>query len=237
VPTPFAAALAGSHELGKLGWLLGGQSIALIIANLGVRKARNVVGFPNRLVSTSWQARAFSLALSMLVILAGSLVTLGLPFLQAPWWLTVSLASYTLAEALWGLLLPRLRPGIGTLVMAKLHLFICQEKGLPNPWQLAHERAQETRLTRLFATTEGILIAVLTPVLGVLVDLYGTVDRILILVGLCFLLALTLSALASVLKSLKRPQRSAFGEIAGSTFGRKDARSWKPVYSPVRLAW
>jgi hypothetical protein len=195
------------------------------------------VGFPDRLVPTSWLARAFSLALSMLVILAGSLVTLGLPFLQAPWWLAVSLASYTLAGALWGLLLPRLRPGIGTLVTAKLHLFIRQEKGLPDPLQLAHGRAQEARLTQLFMTTEGILIAVLTPVLGVLVDLYGNADRILILVGLCFLLALTLSALASVLQSLKHPQRPAFGRIAGSTFRRRAAHSWKPVYSPVRLAW
>ena len=234
VPTPFAAGLAESHELGKLGWLLGGQFVALAIAILGVLQARNVVGFPDRLVPTSWQARAFSLALSMLVILAGSLVTLGLPFLQAPWWLAVSLASYTLAGALWGLLLPRLRPGIGTHVMAKQHLFIRQDGGLPDPLQLAHGRAQEALLTRLFMTTEGILIAVLTPVLGALVDLYGNVDRVLILVGLCFLLALTLSALASVLKSLKRDKRS---QIARSRFGRRAAHTWKPVYSPVRLAW
>jgi hypothetical protein len=31
VPTPFAAGLAGTHELGKLGWLLGGQIVALAI--------------------------------------------------------------------------------------------------------------------------------------------------------------------------------------------------------------
>jgi hypothetical protein len=91
VPTPFAAGLARSHELGKLGWLLGGQIVALAIGIWCVLDARNVVGFPDRLVPTSCKARAFSLALSMLVILAGSLVTLGLPFLQASWWLAVSL--------------------------------------------------------------------------------------------------------------------------------------------------
>jgi hypothetical protein len=83
-------------------------------------------------------------------------------------------------------------------------------------------------------TTEGILIAFLTPVLGGLVDLYGSVDRVLLLVGLCFLLVLTLSVLILVLKSLKRDQRS---RIAQSTFGRRATHTWKPVYSPVRLAW
>ena len=34
VPTPFAAGLAGTHELGKLGWLLGGQIVALAIGVL-----------------------------------------------------------------------------------------------------------------------------------------------------------------------------------------------------------
>jgi hypothetical protein len=234
VPTPFAAELAGTHELGKLGWLLGGQIVALAIAVCCVLAARNVIGFPDRLVPTPWQARAFSLALSMLVILAGSLVTLGLPFLQASWWLAVSLASYTLAGAIWGLLLPRLRPSIGTLLFAQRHLLLRQGLGLPDTLQLAHGRAQEARLTRLFITMEGILIAFLTPVLGVLIDLYDNVDRVLVLVGLCFLLVLTLSALTSVLKSLKQPQRS---QCARSTFGGRTAHSWRPVYSQIRLAW
>jgi len=63
VPTPFAAELAGTHELGKLGWLLGGQIVALAIGTCCVLAARNVVGFPDRLVPLSWQARAFSLTL------------------------------------------------------------------------------------------------------------------------------------------------------------------------------
>src|SRR6266487_2668223 len=234
VPTPFAAGLAGTHELGKLGWLLGGQIVALAIAACGMLVARNVVGFPERLVPTSWQARAFALALSMLVILAGSLVTLGMPFLQAPWWLAVSLASYTLAGMIWSLLLPRLRPSIGTLLFAQRHLLLRQGLGLPDTLQQAHERAQEARLTRLFATTEGILLAFMTPVLGVLIDFYGSIDRVLVIIGLCFLLVLTLSALTSVLRSLKRPQRSQFAQ---STFQGRAARSWRPGYSHTLLAW
>ena len=234
VPTPFAGGLAVSHELSEIGWLLGGQIVALAIGVLCMQTARNVVGFPDRLVPKSWQTRALALALSMLVILAASLVTLGLPFLQAPWWLAASLASYTLAGAIWGILLPRLRPSISTLVVAQRHLFLRQGVNLADPLQLSHGRAQEARLTRLFSTTEGILIAFLTPVLGLLIDLYGNVDRVLVLVGLCFLLALTLSALFSVLKSLKHPQRSPH---APSTYRERAVRTYRPVYSPVRLAW
>ena len=236
VPTPFAAELSGMHELGKLGWLLGGQIVALAIGAICVLAARNVVGFPDRLVPTSWQARTFSLALSMLVILAGSLVTLGLPFLQAPWWLAVSLASYTLAGAIWGLLLPRLRPSLSTLVTAQRYSLHGQGIGRLDPFQLAHGRALEARLTRLFITTEGVLIAFLTPVLGVLIDLYGSVDRVLVIIGLCFLLVLTLSALTSVLRSLKHPQRS---QLARSALRERPTRAFQPGYSLVRsgLAW
>jgi len=166
VPTPFAAELVGTHELGKLGWLLGGQIVALVFGACCVLVARNVVGFPDRLLPPSWQARAFALALSMLVILAGSLVTLGLPFLQAPWWLALSLASYTLAGAMWGFLLPRLRPTVGTVVLAQRHYLCGPDRGLTDPLHLALGRAQEERLARLFATAEGVLIAFMTPVLG-----------------------------------------------------------------------
>ena len=236
VPTPFAAGLAGTHELGKLGWLLGGQIVALAIGACCVLVARNVVGFPDRVVPPSWQARTFALALSLLVILAGSLVTLGLPLLQAPWWLAVSLASYTLAGAIWGLLLPRLRPSFTTLAVAQRHRWLGQGTGRLDTYHLAHGRAQEERVTRLFATTEGMLIAVFTPVVGLLIDLYGSVDRVLVIVGLSFLLGLTLLALTSVLRSLKHPQRS---QMARSAFGGSASLSWRQGYSLVRsgLAW
>ncbi len=236
VPTPFAAGLAGTHELGKLGWLLGGQIVALAIGACCVLVARNVVGFPDRLVPPSWQARAMYVALSMLVILAGSLVTLGLPFLQAPWWLSVSLASYTLAGAIWGLLLPRLRPNFTTLAVAQRHRWLEQGTGRLDTYYLAHGRAQEERLTRLFATTEGMLIAFFTPVVGLLIDLYGSVDRVLVIVGQFFLLGLTLLALILVLRSLKQPQRLQF---ARSALRERPARAFRPGYSLVRpgLAW
>ena len=226
MPTPFAAGLAGTHELAKLGWLLGGQIVALVIGTCCVLVARDVVGLPDQLLPPSWQARAFSLALSMLVILGGSLVTLGLPMLQAPWWLALSLASYTLAGAIWGFLLPRLRPSLGTVMVAHRHLLPGQGMGLTDTLRLAHERAQEVWVTRRFATTEGVLIAVLTPFVGLLIDLYGSVDRVLIIIGLCFLLMLTVSALVSVLRAGDGHQRSQFTQ-----------RRSRVDYSHVRPAW
>jgi hypothetical protein len=234
VPTAFAAGLAQTHELSKLGWLLGGQMVALAIGACCVLVARNVVGFPDRVVPTSRQARAFTLALTMLVILAGSLVTLGLPFMQAPWWLAGSLASYTLAGAMWGLLLPRLRPSIGTFLFAHRHVMLRAGVRIPDSVQLAHGLAQETLFTRQITMVEGVLIAFLTPMLGWLIDVYGSSDRVLILAGLCSLLGLTVLALVRVLWSLKQTQRA---QIARSSSQKSTARSWRPAYNPVRLAW
>src|SRR6266699_6117416 len=160
VPTVFAARLLETHELDKLGWLLGGQIVAFVIGVRWFSAARGVVGFPDRLFTPTWQSRGLSLALLMPVVMGGSLVTLGLPFLQAPWWLALSLASYTLAGAVWGLLLPRLRPNFTTLAVAQRHRWLGQGTGRLDTYYLAHGRAQEERLTRLFAITEGILIAV-----------------------------------------------------------------------------
>ena len=173
-------------------------------------------------------------ALSMLVILAGSLVTLGLPFLQAPWWLAMSLASYTLAGVIWGILLPRLRPSLSTMIFAQRHRLLGQGMRRLDTYHLAHGRAQEARVLRLFATAESALIAFITPVLGLLIELYGSVDRVLVLTGLCFLLLLTFSALISLLKSLKQPQRSQFPR---SAFRGRAALSWHMGHSPARLAW
>ncbi len=102
---------------------------------------------------------------------------------------------------------------------------------MTDPLHLAHGRTQEERLTRLFATTEGMLIAVFTPVVGLLIDLYSSVDRVLVIVGLCFLLGLTLLALTSVLRSLKHPQRA---QLARSALREIPTLSWRPGYSLVR---
>jgi len=132
---------------------------------------------------------------------------------------------------MWGFLLPRLRPSLGTLVCAQRHRLLGQGIGRLDTYHLAHERVM-----RLFATTEVLLIAFITPVLGVLIDLYGSVDRVLVLVGLYFLLGLTLLALISVVRSLKQPQRSHFPR---SAFRGSTALSWRVSNSPIRpgLAW
>jgi hypothetical protein len=234
VPTAFAGGMLETHELDKLGWLLGGQIVALVIGVCWVRASRGVVGFPDRLLPSSRQARTLTLALSMLVVMGGSLVMLGLPFMQAPWWLAVSLASYTLAAAVWGILLPRLRPSVATLAFAQRHLLLGQGKGLPDMLHVRYGRAQEERVTLFLITAEVMLIACFTPVVGWLIDVYSSFDRVLVIVGLCFLLGLTLLALFLVLRSLKQPQRL---QIARSTVQKRSTRTSRPGYSPVRLAW
>jgi putative glutamine amidotransferase len=234
VPTAFAGGMLQSHELDKLGWLLAGQIVALVIGVCWFKTSRGVVGFSERLLPPSREARARTLALSMLVVMGGSLVALGLPFLQAPWWLAVSLASYTLAAAVWSILLPRLRPSVGTLISAQRHLLLGQGRSLPDTLQVRYGRAREERVTLFLMTAEGALIACFTPVVGFLIGVYSSFDRVLVIFGLCSLLGLTLLALVSVLRSLKQPQRL---QIARSIYKKSASCSWRPGYSPVRLAW
>jgi len=196
VPTPFAASLGSTHTLDKLAWLLGGQLVILVLAMGLLCAARNVIGFPGRLVPVSVRSRVCILALFMPMAMAGGLVVLGLPFLQTPWWLAVSLAGYTLASAVWGILLPRLRPPFGVWVAARRHLSLGQNTRLLDSLQLAHTGAREACVTRLFATVEGVLIALFAPLLGWLIDESRSVDTILVMVGLVFALALACSLLA-----------------------------------------
>jgi len=234
VPTAFAGGMLEMHELDKLGWLLGGQIVALVIGVCWLKASRSVVGFPERLLPPSRQARALTLALWMLVVMGGSLVMLGLPFLQAPWWLAASLASYTMAAAVWSILLPRLRPSIGTLVFAQRHQLHGQSKGLLDTLHMRYGRAQEEHVTLFLITGEGVLIACFTPVVGLLIDVYHSFDRMLVIIGLCSLLGLTLLALVSVLRSLKHAQPSP---LARSMFQKRTTRAFRPGYSSVRLTW
>jgi hypothetical protein len=234
VPTAFAAGMLETHELDKLVWLLTGQFVALVIGVCWFRASRGVVGFPDRLLPPSRQTRTFSLALSTLVVIGSSLVTLGLPFLQAPWWLMVSLASYTLAAGVWGILLPRLRPSTDTLASAQRHLLHTQGRHLSHTLHVRYSRAQEEHFNRLLMTAEGVLIASFIPVVGWLIDVYSSVDRVLVLVGLCSILGLALLAFVRVVWPLKYPQPS---QAARSTYKKSNTRSWRPGYNPVRLAW
>ncbi len=234
VPTAFAGSLFETNELNKLGWLLAGQLVALMIGACVMRASRGVIGLPDRLLPSHWQSRAFTLALFMLVVMGGSLVTLGLPFLQNPWWLALSLASYTLAGAIWGLLLPRLRPAPPTLIQAQRHLLLGQGQSLPDTLHVRYVRAQDEHMSRFLLTAHGLLMACFIPFVGWLIDVYGSSDRVLILFGLCILLGMTLLALVWTLRSLKQPQHT---QIARSRWKTSSSRSWQPVYRPVRMAW
>jgi hypothetical protein len=196
VPTPFAASLGATHTLDKLVWLLGGQLVILVLAMSLLLAARNVIGFPGRLLPVSVRSRVRTLALLMPVAMAGGLVALGLPFLQAPWWLAMSLAGYTLAGAVWGILLPRLRPAFAVAQAAQRHLSLTQSTRPLDSLHLAHGSAREASANRLFATAEGVLVALFTPLLGWLIDESRSVDTILVIIGLVFTLGLACSLLA-----------------------------------------
>ena len=152
------------------------------------RSERSVVGFPNRMLAASWRARASSLAVLVLFIMGGSLIALGLPLLQAPWWLALSLASYTLAGSVRGILLPHLRPSFSTVVFAQRHFMFGQGKGAVDPVQPALGNVQEDRVNRILATSKVLLIAAITPAVGWLIDLFGSVDLVLVIAGLFFVL-------------------------------------------------
>jgi len=74
VPTPFAASLGATHTLDKLAWLLGGQLVILVLAMGLLCAARDVIGFPGRLVPVSVRSRVRTLALFMPLAMAGGLV-------------------------------------------------------------------------------------------------------------------------------------------------------------------
>ena len=232
VPTPFAGGLVMTHTLGKLGWLLVGQVSILTIAATCLGAARGVVGFPNRLLPASWRPQALSFAVLMLFLMGGSLIALGLRVLQAPWWLALSLACYTAAGAVWGILLPRLRPSPSTVRFAHRHL-IAEYAQMDYP-QLAYERAQEERVTSMLATVESLFIALLTPAVGWLIDWFGSVDTVLILVGLFFVLVLTLVLLVSGMLPVLQHTRSQASPI---TWQRRGGYSRTFGASSIRVAY
>jgi phosphoglycerate dehydrogenase-like enzyme len=109
-------------------------------------------------------------------------VLLGLPRLQAPWWLALSLGTYTLAAAVWAILLPRLRPSIATEVFAQRHLSFGRGIVMRSGY-LAYEQALENRFRQVLSTGEGLVTAICVPIVGLLIDRM-TADRTLIFLGL-----------------------------------------------------
>lgn len=218
IPTPFAAGLAATHTLEKLDWLLGGQLAVVTLGTVLLSFTwRGVIGFPDRLVPSSWQAIARLLAGVAPLGMAAGLVALGLPFLQAPWWLAVSLAGYTLAGAVWGLLLPRVRPTLLTATQAARHLMLRQGGVLPTVLQVAHGSAWERQVNRLQTTLEGLLVAAITPLVGWLIDVRGSVDAVLVSVGLAFLALLLLGVVGAPLVPALRRARSPRRAVGSST--------------------
>src|SRR5258708_8709739 len=80
--------------------------------------------------------------------------------------------------------------------------------GLPDTLQIAKGRTKEEHVARLLARAEGILIAVITPVVGWLIDLLGSVDTTLMMAGSCVVLFLACSLFAFGL--LRRRQHVRF---------------------------
>jgi phosphoglycerate dehydrogenase-like enzyme len=182
VPTPFAAGLAGTGELNKLAWLLAGQLAALAVGAWLLTRSRGLFGAPDRLIPHPLRTCAWRVAWFALALMAVGLVMLGLPRLQCPWWLALSLGTYTLAATTWGVLLPRLRPGIATEVFAQRHVAfgggIVMRSGY-----LAYEQALENRFNLVLSTGEGLVTAICAPIVGLLIDRM-TADRTLIFLGL-----------------------------------------------------
>ena len=188
VPTPFAASLHATRSLDVLDWLLGGQLVALVVGTGFLLAARGAIGFPGRLLPRSWQSRMRRFTPLMPLAMAASLAALGLPALQGRWWLALSLACYTLADAVWTLLLPRLLPELAAVVPSQRYLLFGRDAGLADPLRLAHASACETRAKLLLARIEALAIVACTPLLGWLIDRLGSVDVVLVLVGLTFAL-------------------------------------------------
>jgi hypothetical protein len=182
LPTAFAGGLAQTGQLNKLIALLAGQIAALAVGTLLLNNSRSLVGVPDRLIPPPLQTHAWRLAWLSLVGLAFGLVLLGLPLLQAPFWLGVSAWIYTLALTTWGILLPRLRPSITSKVFAQRHLAFAQGRVMRSGY-LAYEQALENRANLVLSTGEGLMTAICAPAVGLLID-HIAGGRTLIFIGL-----------------------------------------------------
>ncbi|MBX5448625.1 hypothetical protein [Thermogemmatispora sp.] len=190
VPTPFASILQAQGTLPILLWLLLAQTLALSLVFALQVPLRSMLGPPDRLIPERWRPWCQAIALCQPFVMAISLLALGLPNLQAPAWLAISLGFYTLAAAIWGMLLPRLRPSLSTVIFSQRHLLppgLALDQG-----QLAYERAQEEHVNRFLFVTEGLLTLLLTPLAGWLAERW-TVDGLLIFAGRGLLILLVLS--------------------------------------------
>jgi hypothetical protein len=191
VPTPFAAHLLHAGQLWILATLAAGELLAVAAGRSLLTLARGVIGAPLRLLPRAQYQHCWSVAWLSLLLQASSLVLFGLPWLQAPYWLTGSLFVYTLTCALWGMLLPRLSPSITTEWFCRRHLSFDQEKA-QSRGQMLFEQALEEQARLILTTWVGVLTAGGTLFCGWLIERLG-VDGTLLIVGL-MLLSLSLLA-------------------------------------------
>jgi hypothetical protein len=195
IPTPFVATLIEDHQVRTLYWLIAGTLAAPAVGWLMLSKSRGVIGAPDRLIPPGWQKRAWQIARFSLFAMAASLILLGLPYFQAPWWLALWFALYTLAEGIWAVLLSRLMADIGTQAYSLRHLYL-DTGGEMSGARLPYERALEERAQLALATWEGVLAAVAAPLCGLLID-HTTVDDTFVVVGGVLFLFVALAPLAT----------------------------------------
>jgi len=254
VPTPFASNLSDSHTVHILGWLVLSQLLALAIGACCFRTLRGVLGAPDRLIPQKWQTYAWFAAIGSLFLMPTCLLMLGLPSLQAPWALATSIAIYTLAGAIWGILLPRLKPSLSTVIFAQRHLMLKQVYAQLSKGQLAFERAQEEYANRQLLTTVGLLTALIAPLLGWLLDQWS-VDGVLMASGIFLFAFLVLSlaviGLLQVIQSRKSQSKAnptgageehsevgIYGEAAWEGISSRRGGSGEDVeWGPLRVSW
>lgn len=86
----------------------------------------------------------------------------------------------------------------------------------------------------MLARMESLFIAILTPAVGWLIDLFGSVDTVLIVVGLLFVLMLSLVLLVTGLLPGLQHTRSQASPIA---WRGRAGYSWTFGASSIRLAY
>ncbi len=226
LPTPFAGVLLRQGALSTLLWMIAGQvlAVALTLGLVGV--LRGVLGPADRLIPARWRQSCWAVALCMPFVMAASLLALGLPMLQAPWWLALSLSLYTAAATVWGILLPRLRPSLSTVIFSQRHLIQRQRSGQLDKGHLAYERAQEEYVNRFLFAAEGLLTILLVPLVSWLSDRWS-VDGVLVAAGRFILLFLVLSVAAIGLQREIRYRRVESMEQAARQI------QWKPPQSAI----
>lgn len=182
---PFAT----THALPTLVSLIAGQGMACLIGAVLWRCHRSSIGPPDRPLPARLESTARAVALTALMVGAFALLLLSLPgFLQTPQALTVSITAYTLGIAIWGRLLPRLRPSFAAVLRPSHALrpwTTLPSEAAFAAWYTLDEQGRRHRLQ-----AEMIATAILLPLLGAGIDRWS-VESILVAGSFLLLVLLT----------------------------------------------